>query len=213
MKKLLVFMLVLGMASLASGVTVTLTSTSGPACPHGYDIDVMPGSNVTVQIVSDTAVAVGYLVSTMESTTSAAGHSTASIGTLHAGFDDPSTNNTGNVRNKMTTIGAGTPRYILVDRIVGGILSGSPAIAAGQTLYQFVVAVPGDAVFCDTWTIDIAVGFPVAGPSAPVGYSHMMDAVVVAGGVTPLVVHAIPEPATIALMGLGGLLLCRRRRK
>lgn len=31
------------------------------------------------------------------------------------------------------------------------------------------------------------------------------------GAVTPLVIHVIPEPATIALLGLGGLLLKRRK--
>ena len=215
MKKLLILMLVLGLASSANAVIITFSSPTGVPDTHGFPvpaIDVLPGTLVVVQIISDTAVSAGYTVSTTEATTSAAGYAPATgVGALNAGFDNAGLNNTGVLRNMMTNAGAGTPRYILIDRIVGGIVGGSSAIGAGQVLYQFEVLIPENAEFSDTWTITAAIGPPfVLPPPAP--YSHMVDGGVVAGTVA-LTIHAVPEPATIALLGLGSMFLMRRRRK
>lgn len=214
MKKLLILMLVLGLASSANAVIITFNSPSGPLCPHPEgqpppSIDVLPGAFVVVEITSDTAITAGYMVSITESTTSAAGHSTtAAVGTLNAGFDDAALNNTGILQNKMTNFGAGTPRHMIIDRIVGGVISGG-SVAVGQVLYQFELKIPDLAVYCETFTINAAVGFPVISPP-PAGYSHSADGTSVAGS-NALIIHVIPEPATIALLGLGGLLLRRRK--
>ena len=209
MKKLLILMLVLGLTASANAVLVTFDASAEPGCGHGYDRDVLPGSTVVVEITADTAVSAGYLVSITESTTSAAGMANATaVGALHTGFDNAGTNNTGILRNMNTNYQAPV-RYMLIDRIVGGIVSGSPAIAAGQVLYSFEVLIPEDAVFCDTWTIDAAIGFGAISPP-PAGYSHTVDAAAQVPTVT-LTLHAIPEPMTIALLGLGGLFLRRRK--
>ena len=104
MKKLLIFMLVLGMASSANAAIVTFSSPSGSPDVHGFPapaIDVLPGATVLVQIKADTAVTSTYFLSITESTTSAAGDVTASIGSLHTSFVvNPQI---GNLRNAMTS--------------------------------------------------------------------------------------------------------------
>jgi len=214
MKKLLILMLVLGLASTANAVLVTFDAPAEPGCGHGYDRDVLPGALVVVEITADTAVAAGYLVSITESAdaeNASAGMADATgVGALHVGFDNAAVNNTGILRNRLTNLNA-PQRYMLIDRIVGGVVGGSPAIAAGQVLYSFEVLVPEDAEFCDNWTITAAIGFGAVSPP-PAGYAHTLDAT----GQVPSVavtLHAIPEPATIALLGLGSLFLMRRRRK
>jgi len=214
MRKLLIFMLVLGFASAANAV-ITFTSPGLPGCPHGVgaDLDVLPGSIVVVQISSSTIVNTGYQVSITESTTSAAGHSTAvAVGALNAEFNTGVNN--GTKRNAMTTQGAGTPRYMLIDRIVGALNPLAPPggnpIPAGNVLYQFELQIPAGAVYCEKFTITAATGFPVCAPP-PAAYAHLVDGAAPVGGVDTLVLHVLPEPATIALLGLGGLLLRRRK--
>ena len=208
MKKLLILMLVLGLTASANALIITFDAPAEPVCPT-YDRDVLPGATVVVELTADTAVAVGYLVSITESTTSAAGPANATaVGALHAGFDDASVNNTGILRNMLTNFQA-PQRYMLIDRIVGGIIGGSPVIAAGQVLYSFEVLIPEDAVPCETWTITAALGFGAISPP-PAGYSHQVDATTMVPS-NSLTLHVIPEPATIALLGLGGLLLRRRK--
>ena len=205
MRKLLIFMFVFGLVSSANAVTITFDASAEPACTHGYDRDVTPGDVVTIEITSDTAVTTGYLVSITESTTSTAGDATAALGALHTGFNFNPSN--GNLRNATTNYGAGTARLMLIDRISGGI-NEAPSIAAGQVLYSFALTIPSEAVFCDTFTITAAVGFPAISPP-PAGYTHALDAGAVT--TTDVVLHVVPEPMTIVLLGLGGLLLRRRK--
>ena len=211
MKKLLILMLVLGLASSANALNITFSSASGPACGHtpGGDIDVLPGALVVVDITADAAVSSAYAVSITESTTSAAGMANATaVGAYHTTFNLNVV--PGILRNAMTNWPGPPHRYMLIDRATAGISPATP-IAAGQVLYSFEVLIPEAAEFCDTWTITAAVGTPAIQPP-PAPYGHLADAVVVAG-TTALTIHAIPEPATIALLGLGSMFLMRRRRK
>jgi len=217
MKKLLVFVLVLGLASLASA-SITFTAPGQlpcPSFPHPDvgDFDVEPGTIVTITVFSPETAASSYTLSITETTTSAAGHSTAvAVGTGNAGFDNIM--QPGTLRNAMTTAptSATSHRYMLIDKISGGInQSTTPQVPAGEALYTFSVQIPADAVFCDTFTITAAIGTPNFGGA---GYTHNLNAQaqgVVPPGCNSVTLHVIPEPATIALLGLGGLLLKRRK--
>ena len=115
MKKLLIFMLVLGLVSAANAVTITFTSPGLDPCPHGVgaDFDVLAGETYVVQIISDTVLTSSMNISITETSTSAAGDATAVAtgGTLDPTFTvNPQV---GNVRNMLTNQGAPV-RYILI---------------------------------------------------------------------------------------------------
>jgi hypothetical protein len=195
MKKVLVLVLVLAMATAANAVTVDI---------EGSKTGVLAGETITVSMSADTA-ADSYAISLGATTTSTAGDATAAIGTLNTGFDN--INNAGTLRNGMTNYNGA--RYILIDRINGSVLLESPSVAAEATLYSFELTIPTGAVESDTFTIYAATGFGVFSPP-PAGYAHQVS------GSTPgttnnLVLTVIPEPMTIALLGLGGLFLRRRK--
>jgi len=206
-------MFVLGLVATANAAIDTFNAPLQPPCIHGMfppDLDVLPGQIVWVTVTANANVTSAYMVSIMETTTSAAGHSMAlALGNLHAGFD--LLHNNGNLRNMMTnTPSTSVQRYILIDRIAGNInkVGGSPLIPAGQILYQFELKIPDQAMLSDLFTITCAYGNTAIG--AP-PYSHSLDGVNMLANSVALVLHVIPEPVTIALLGLGGLFLRRRR--
>jgi hypothetical protein len=211
MKKLLVFMFVLALVSSANASIVTLRASDQPLCTHNPPgisgaRDVYAGDVVVVTITADTAVT-SYTLSIKETTTSLAGHSTASAGSLHANFDLTRTN--GTVRNGLTTAPtSATQRYMLIDKISGGKKTTTAQVPIGEVLYQFELMIPTAAVMCETFTITAVTGTPNFGGA---GYTHNLNAVAVAT-TNALVLHVIPEPMTIALLGLGGLFMLRRRR-
>ncbi len=207
MKKLLILMLVLGLTASANAVIITFDAPAEPVCTT-YDRDVLAGAVVTINITSDTSSILSYAVSITETTTSAAGDLTASAGAaFHANYNFNVS--TGILRNAMTNFGAGTPRYMLIDRATANQNPSNP-VAAGLVLYSFEVLIPADAVFCDTFTITAALGQPTVSPPGQPPYGHAFDAGAIAT-TNALTLHVIPEPMTIALLGLGGLLLRRRK--
>jgi len=217
MKKLLVFMLVLGLVS-AANASITFTAPGLPICPGpggghipGGQWDVAPGQIVLVQIFSpDQIVQSGYLVNITESKNSAAGYATAmGVGQLNAAFNLNVQN--GTLRNAMTNSPtSAVQRYMLIDRISGGISPANP-LPVGTILYQFELKIPEAAVFCDTFTITAATGNPIIAPP-PAQYGHQINGAALNPNVTnALILHVVPEPATIAILGLGALLLRRRK--
>jgi hypothetical protein len=198
MKKVLVLVLVLAMATAANALTVDIQHDGSSS------VTATAGDTITVTIKADTA-ADSYALSLGSTTTSTAGDATATaLGTLTAGFD--SINNAGTLRNGMTNYQGA--RYILIDRINGSVLLESPSVAAGTTLYSFDLKIPDLASNGDTFTVDAAVGFGVFSPP-PAGYGHQVNGL--NPDTTNLLLITVPEPMTIALLGLGGLFLRRRK--
>jgi len=76
-------------------------------------------------------------------------------------------------------------------------------------LYSFDLTIPVGALKDDVYNVIALIGTPAISPP-PAGYAHQIDAADVTS-TNSLVLTVIPEPMTIALLGLGGLFLRRRK--
>jgi len=169
MRKLLIAMLVLGMASLASA-TVTIT---GPG-------NVMPGGTYSYSLN---------------------GTSAETGGVNYAGVvwvDYPSyLGMLSNVAMNTTNLPGpfnGYNTYYLPDgfQFYTGDSPGTTEVYAGEW-YTFDITIPTDASISFTFGIDILSS----------GFAILQDGA--------LTISIIPEPMTMALLGLGGLMLRRRK--
>jgi len=168
MKKLLILMLVLGMASSANALIVTL-DPSGSA--------VVPAGTITVNVVSDTAdLGYEYAVKILDTTYASFSSVTA---TSDAGIDSFLT-------DYADALGAETYTYVIttLDKGVSGTVQ------------------PGVQ-----WILDIA--FTGAAPDQTATLALLDDTLTQIGSYEMV---GIPEPMTIALLGLGSLFLLRRRK-
>jgi hypothetical protein len=179
MKKILVLMLVLGMASLANA---TLVLTVG-----GWDtsvVEVTFGYTVTVSIKTDSAISpsVGegyfFLVGPSGAFGWDVSHATAIstdcfVGTIdHAGA-------TGYPAN--------------TDGLYGGVFNFGPSYAAGSTIID-----------------DIQITDLVVGGGVVTLYNVDFDGSTITGVADTLWIHETPEPATLAILGIGALILRRK---
>ncbi|MHC4215232.1 MAG: PEP-CTERM sorting domain-containing protein [Planctomycetota bacterium] len=197
MNKLASLTLVVVLTSFANAATVSLELDGGGTT-------VTAGSTVTINVTADWDVSDNAVFNLKQSTTSAAGNATAvAVGTLNAGFDSATTDPGFPVNTQSDT------RFILIDRINGVIEGGSPAITAGVPLYSFDLLIPAGAVLNDTFTIDDAFGTPVVtgGPPYDTGIHGGGDV----SDIGALTLTVVPEPTSIALLGLGCIFLVRRR--
>jgi hypothetical protein len=87
---------------------------------------------------------------------------------------------------------------ILIKTIAGGIAD-YPEIEPGQVLWQFTYHVPN--VPASTYITISASGVAIGS----------LDYMTYVETIEPITIHVVPEPATVALLGLGGLLLRRRK--
>jgi hypothetical protein len=96
----------------------------------------------------------------------------------------------------------------LIEYIAGSVAMGQPGAPAGEWLYAFEFHVP-DVPASTMITIDDVTDYTAAPPK----YTSINspDWTVMVSDVVPLTIHEIPEPMTIALLGLGGLFLHRRK--
>jgi len=196
MKKVLALLLVLGMASVASAA-MTLVVGTDPQVPGSFydpidtQLVLMPSQTLWIGIYNDTAGVPG-----------ATGQ-----GVWFLGIDT-----TGHVHNGSWT---------------GAFVQYKPPLVAGapENVYYGTTEadVYGDgSLLLDIWEVNMSDGNPthfqgIGVLDAKEFHCDAMGDVVIdllndgMEIIDSIVIHQIPEPATIALLGLGGLLLKRRK--
>ena len=186
MKKILALLLVLAVASAAGAASVDLNASS---------TSVNPSDEVTITVVADFA-AITYAASFK-----ADGGTAKAVGTVNAGFTASSDD--GRLKN--------SGGYLII--ATSGNAALGTSIAAGQSLYTFTYVAPTAA---GTYTISS----PPTGTASPDWpgtppptltcevNGSLGEKVTSIGSVA---ITVVPEPMTIALLGLGGLLLRRRK--
>ena len=178
MKKLLVLLTVLAVASVASAGMVF----------DGKD-QAQPGEIVTISVIGD-AVCTGMNIGGLR-----ADAGSLAAGELNDGLNQfPST---------------GTPKDGSWENLWLIGISGTPSLgsepAAGDVLYTFTLDTTGleigTTVTIDDWS----------GIYQGAGRPYMTNFNTVSDDIAAMSVEIVPEPMTIALMGLGGLFLRRRK--
>ena len=173
MRKIVVLILVLGIASMASA-DLTWTTTGGADLPS---VDLNPGDSVTVRIASDSAT--GGTIYTVAGDADVAKITAQAV--LPAAGDDASI---------LTTYSSQLwVKWESKD-------SDEPFNNAAGPWMELTLTAPGTAVGGSSATInaDMYAASNNRGTSGDL-----------------LTVNIIPEPATLALLGLGGLLLRKRK--
>ena len=197
MKKLFVLVLVLAISTMATAATVDLVITAGPD-PVGTD----PGSGAPSYKPSDTItialVAAGF---TSGPTTAVHYLDIATVTTDNDGTaSDPAlvTALTGaGIFYHGTLVNEGG---ILIEIVKGGTAIGDQLGVASGDLWSFNYHFP-DLPWSTIITIDLTDLLIRHKYGQPLVYTY--------GGA--LEIHVVPEPMTIALLGLGGLFLRRRK--
>ena len=187
MKKLLILVLVLGLASIAGATNLDkLIQLSVNGQPAPDEITIQPSEWITLDIM----LADGYAMDTMELDLEIISLG----GSGHIVVPDPP---------ESIVVGSGFESWSVV---VGGVTpSGIGTIAAmsmGQVEGKLVDYIE---FHCDSIG-DVMVKITNAGTNNIIGVG-----VVDEEAMGSIIIHQIPEPATIALLSLGGLLLRRRK--
>ncbi|MBA7587031.1 hypothetical protein ES708_29041 [subsurface metagenome] len=184
MKKLLVLLLVFAMASWANAAIVSFSAGDG-----------LPGDTIGITVSSDEQVAGVTLALIADSGFGG----TANPGAWNTLFTTADAGYNG------TAGGYGAGDLIMVS---GGISLGFPATGL---LYSYSYDIPSDAAFGAT--IVFTVGdLPDFGIASSIDYLVEGATAQMSMAGMEFTSTVIPEPMTIALLGLGGLFLLRRRR-
>jgi len=188
MKKLLVLIAVLVFSTAAMAGTVSVV-VSPPANPEGY----MPSEIITVQLIgagyanTSPATTIGKMAIT--ALTADAG-TAEGVGTLHTLL-------MGSLYQSGTLVNNGG---VLISDIIGGLALGvNVGPPDGEALYTFDFHVPEVP-----YSTIITLGIDGIDLKSPFNTQLVAD-------VIPAEIHVVPEPMTIALLGLGGLFLRRRK--
>jgi hypothetical protein len=198
MKKILTLILVLGMASMASAalqISVHNNPPGGetwdPMNPAPTDITIAPSDFLLLDIWTNADVVAGegtpnegdWVLYCMDTCGTISG---GSIMYSSADWD---------LVVYGDAVGNGVPEMVGTNGVAGGHFGWAGAIPAGTVIYDeilFHCNDPGDCVI-----------ILQAVTSSWVALGEIMDQVTI---------HQIPEPMTMAILGLGGLALIRRRK-
>jgi hypothetical protein len=205
MKKLLVLMLVVGLTSVSQGALSWLQVDAGTPVPS-----VGTAGVIQVDLVADfpcIAFDLGVV-----SSTDTAGRVGSAVGSPYAGGYHPVMSTTQgytfNADGYAINNAQLTPSVAL---LFDGAAAGPISVSAGAVIASFKYLIPA------SWSNQFTIGFVAEGTpyidgfgdpytAGPAYISDATDSYSI-GSLT-----IIPEPATIALLGLGGLLLRRRKK-
>jgi hypothetical protein len=228
MKKLLIFMLVLGMASLANATVIDLvTSGVGDSGNAGTSTDPLQyGEKISIKLVLNyhqqwpsSPSYDGYGLSSMDVSLDAGSAGTFEVATLKAGTASLSwhTNtSTSGVNDESLPAGGAQSAYNVgsdLDQITAvymtPVRAGNPScdivwditFVAGTTSGEYTIDLGLNG------TTQYSVDLTSDGSDTYSGWVNAVE-----GDLGNLGIHVVPEPATVALLGLGGLFLSRRRR-
>jgi hypothetical protein len=187
MKKLVSLLLIMAITSVASAITVSFEVD-----PQDAKADYVPSEVITIRVIAD-------------------------IECIGASLGAATTDNGGEAREPLylapeltvlpavgTIVNAGG---VLVEFMSGSAPFGAAGVAAGATIWSFEYHVP-DVPPSTIITIDDLTDM---GHVPPYMTSFMGADFSMTDDVGAVQIHVIPEPMTIALLGLGGLLLRRRK--
>lgn len=189
MKKVVTLMLILGMASVASaGLQI---SVDGVQEPVDSEIFLRPSETVELDIWLDAPI------NPFEGVTWALVASTADA-TISGGvaIDGILTNNT---VNGLTSAAPTVIPPAGAEGVWGSAfnISTSPGGAVGDVIVDSII------FHCEWQPNDVIIGLFAVTEDVEMDWAEALDTVTI---------HQIPEPATICLLGLGGLALLRRRK-
>jgi len=191
MKKLLIMLVLLTMTVAANAASVWF-EVDAQDVADSY----MPSDIITINLVADFDVFAAAL------SIGADGGSAEAVGTLHP-----------NLATGQAPWYAGTlynDLDILIIGISGGAPFGAPLAPAGAVLYSFEFHVPDLPPSTIIVINDVTGPDPLGGPALATSIAGQYYYPVLTD-VLPVEIHIIPEPMTIALLGLGGLFLRRRK--
>ena len=205
MKKVLALMLVLGMAT-AAQASMTALVVNGSS-----EYEPTPGETITIDLIGVTLTWSGCGVGGIVEASAVDGDEQAydtDVVDMGGSISSPIANTgvtilaAGYVDNYMGNLSMG----ISADTTAGAIAAGTPTVS-----WEYTVSSSWDPdVDGDYWVACLKDGetYYYDGGSQAVGksYSNLEAVQYLIQGL-----HILPEPATLALLGLGGLLLRRRR--
>ena len=196
MKKLFVLVLVLAISTMATAATIDLEIIAGPD-PVGIDPtsgapSYLPSDTITIALVAagfGTAPTTGIAQLEINQATTTNG-GTASAPDLHVKLMGSG------LYNKGTPVNSGG---VLIHTVFGSLAIDDYILIDAGNLWWFEFHVP-ELPYSEIISIDLT-GLSILPKYGALTYTY--------GGA--LEIHVVPEPMTIALLGLGGLFLRRRK--
>ena len=236
MKKLLVLMLVLGIASMASATVIDVVlDGAGDAGHAGTSGDPLAnGESIFIKLVlnfddgsynagtgsGDYSSYDGYVLSAMDLTLTADSDGTMAVGTYPGERGAALLHNTDWTFSGSPTIASNmldTGPYASTAATLGGITQGidtwdGSAQVVTDLLWSIEVTANGTGDISLTWGMATTPGAYYPWVEDKYGGTSPTPASLVSGDLGgTLTIYVVPEPMTIALLGLGGLFLRRRK--
>jgi len=200
MKKFVIVMLVLAMASMANGKMLyyTCPGLTWNATNSWYDVS--PNVSITINVRGDYDAASFGVGAVKITATQGGDFSSVAIGTVNALFD---------AARSGGTIRSGASYGVYITGISGSKNITSPLVPADSMFYTFSLttgSTVGDKIYIDDYQGTVWGGAPRQTTVDGTQY----DSVNGMAAIT-LTIPVIPEPMTVLLLGLGGLFLRRRK--